>query len=259
MLTLLVSIPKRYSPSFFWHNEGMEIKGNFLDTVEDIMGLMAPSSGGAIPESNSEEYGQWLLFIQTKYEEASRRGFWRRLLTKGELSLTEGDVEALLPVNFQRPNGLYILYVDGVDVCDPDRLEDDQSIFVEMENDSDSADFGRWRVTFSTPIASTQTAPIWYFAAPPMPTTSSDKVLLPGDMIAYGALSEVFRTSSLEGSQDDARTEYENRFNVYLNMETIPARHEILKFVTNPRRVDYLQMAKSRYTSTRGTRVSRSI
>lgn len=242
----------------------MQIVGNYNETISDIMTLMAPSAGGAVPDADSEEYAQWLLFIQTKYEEASRRGFWRRLLKKSTLSLTEGDTEAYLPADFQRANGLYILYVDGVDLCDPDREPDDQAIFVEVDTNPFQVDgvtpntnFGKWRVTFTEPVAATQDAPIWYFCVPPKPTADTDKVLLPGDMIAFGALSEVFRTTNLEGSQDDARGEYENRLNTYLAMEMIPGRSEILTFVTNPRGADRLQIAKSRWTGSRGTRQSR--
>lgn len=236
----------------------MLIAGNYFETIGDVMALMAPSSGGVIPDADSDDYAQWLLFIQMKYEEASRRGFWRRLLKKSTVSLTAGVTEVLLPVDFQRANSLYIFYVDGVDLCDPDRELDDQSIFAEVETDSTSLNFGRWKLTFSTAIATTQTAPIWYYCTPPKPTASTDKILLPGDMIAFGALAEIFRTTNLEGSQDAAQQEYENRINTYLAMESIPARNELLTFVTNPRGVDRSAVAKNRYTTPRGDRVSRS-
>lgn len=243
----------------------MQNVGQFVSTVSDIMTLMAPSAGGAIPAVDSEEYAQWLSFIQIKYEEASKRGFWRRLLTKDVLPLTAGDTEAYLPVRFQRPNSLYIAYVDGVDVADPDRIPDGQSIFIEMDNDAFEEDgttpntnFGRWRITFTTEIAEDQDAPIWYFATPQKPVAADDKVILPGDMIAFGALSEVFRTTSLPGSQDDARIEYENRLSTYMNMETIPARHELLSFQTNPRRLDRTALARKQYT-VRPERVGRRL
>lgn len=235
----------------------MQTVGNYNETVSDIMTLMAPSAGGVVPDEGGEEFLQWLLFIQTKYEEASRRGFWRRLLKKSTLSLTEGDTEVLLPVDFQRANGLYILYVDEVDLCDPDREPDDQGIFAEVVTDHTDEDFGRWKLTFTEPVAATQSAPIWYFCVPPKPTEATDKLLLPGDMIAFGALSEVFRTTNLEGSQDDARAEYENRLNTYLAMEMIPPRNEILSFVTNPRGADRLRIARNRYTAPRSGRQSR--
>lgn len=243
----------------------MQIVGQYNETVSAIMGIMAPSAGGVIPDVNSEEYSQWLLFIQMKYEEASRRGFWRRLLKKSTLELSEGDTEVYLPVDFQRANGLYILYVDEVDLADPDREPDDQGIFAEVDTDpyeedgvTANANFGRWRLTFTEEIAADQEAPIWYFCTPPKPTEATDKIILPGDMVAFGALSEVFRTTNLEGSQDDARTEYENRLGTYLAMEMIPPRNELLKFVTNPSVIDRLTRARSRYTSPRSGRSGRS-
>lgn len=242
----------------------MLIVGQYNETVSAIMNLMAPSAGGVVPDVDSEEYAQWLLFIQMKYEEASRRGFWRRLLKKSTLTLTEGDTEVYLPVDFQRANGLYILYVDEVDLCDPDRVPDDQGIFAEIDTDvyeedgvTPNANFGRWRLTFTAEIEATQDAPIWYFCTPPKPTAATDKVLLPGDMIAFGALAEVFRTTNLEGSQDDARNEYENRISTYLAMEMIPPRNEILTFATNPSHIDRTVQARNRYSAPRGTRISR--
>ena len=232
-------------------------KQQVIETLSNVLSFMAPSLGGSVPSDNSDEYADWVRSIQTKYEEASRRGFWRRLLTKAELELTEGDTEVLLPINFQRANGLYILYVDGVDLADPDRELDDQDIWAEVINDPDDEDFGRWRLTFSKPVASTQTAPIWYFASPPIPNQASDKILLPGDMIAYGAMSEIFRHTNLEGSLDDARIEYENRLNTYLAMEEIPERHRLLTFTTNPQKINRSARAKSQYYSGRATRSNR--
>lgn len=243
----------------------MQIVNQYISTVSDIMNLMAPSAGGVVPDVDSEEYAQWLLFIQTKYEEASKRGFWRKLLKKGEIELTEGDTEVYLPVDFQRANSLYICYVDGADLCDPDREPDGQGIFAEMDTDpfeedgtTPNANFGKWKLTFSAAIAETQTAPIWYFCTPPKPVDATDKILLPGDMIAFGALSEVFRTTNLEGSQDDARTEFENRMLGYLALEMIPARNEILTFVTNPAGIDRLARARNRYSYPRSGRSGRS-
>jgi len=71
----------------------LELVGQFFGTVNDVMEIMAPNLGGTIPAVDSEEYAQWLIAIQMKYEEASRRGFWRRLLVKDDssLSLRTGD------------------------------------------------------------------------------------------------------------------------------------------------------------------------
>lgn len=235
----------------------MQEKTQFIETVSDVMKYMASFAGGVVPDENTDQYDNWLGYIQTKYEEASKRGFWRRLLTKDYLSLTAEDTEAYLPIRFQRPNSLYVLVVDGVDIADPDRVPDEQDIFVELDNDPDSVNYGKWKVSFKTPIATTQEALIWYFSTPPKPTASTDKILLPGDMVAYGALSEHFRSSHLVGSQDDARQEYENRINTYLATEMIPARHELVKFVTNPQQIDRLKKARNQY-AIRTDRLSRT-
>lgn len=228
-----------------------------ISTLGEALAFIAPSAGGAVPGDTTSEYADWVRFIQVKYEEASRRGFWRRLLTKTTLSLTAGDTSVLLPIRFQRANSLYICYVDGVDLGDPDRIPDDQDIFAEMINDPLDANFGRWRLTFSTAVVATQSAPFYYFATPPKPTATTDKLLLPGDMVAYGAMAEIFRTTNLEGSQDDARAEYENRLQNYLAMEMIPERNKMLSFTTNPREINRSLEARNRY-GVRPDRVGRS-
>lgn len=230
---------------------------NMFETVADVMNLMAPFAGGTVPTSTSTDYANWLRWIQEKYEESSRRGFWRRLLTKDTVSITANATTALLPVRFQRANSMYSFIVGEVDLADPDREADDQQIFTFLENDPTSVNFGRWRIDFKTAIATATTATIWYFATPPKPTSDTDKLLLPADMIAFGALIEHFRKASLPGSQDDSRIEYENRLNAYLAMEMIPGKHEILKFSTNPRTLDRLGVAKTRF-SIREERLNRS-
>lgn len=223
-----------------------------LGTLGEVMSFMAPNHGGTVPNEDSEEYTQWRTAIQLKQEEASRRGFWRRLLTKDTLFLREGDETVTLPIRFQRANALYIFaYTDSdgnqVDWADPDREPDGQSIITQMINDPEDSEYGYWQVIFNTPIETDMEITLWYFASPPKPVESTDQVLLPGDMIAFGAMSEVFRISNLSGSQDDARNEYENRLSNYLTLEMIPARNEILKFVTNPRRIDRTRLARAQY------------
>jgi hypothetical protein len=227
----------------------LQICPQFFGTVADIMAIIAPNKGGTIPDESSEEYGQWLLAIQLKYEEASRRGFWRRLLKMddGE-TLKAGDTSLTMPDDFQRANSLYIFAVNGIDLADPDRIPDGQSIFAQTITDPEDTDFGKWQLNFKKPIdADTSDVILWYWCTPPKPTTGSDPVLLPGDMIAFGAMVEIFRASNLQGSQDDAREEYENRINTYLGLESIPARNEILKFVTNPSHLDRTAKARMQY------------
>lgn len=229
----------------------------FFGTVADIMNIIAPNAGGSVPDENSEEFGQWLLAIQMKYEEASRRGFWRRLLTRDTIVLREDDTETSLPDRFQRANSLYIFAIkdsegNDVDWMDPDREPDGQQLYVEQVNDPDDDDFGKWKVTFREPITAAQAeeeAVIWYWATPPKPNANSDTLLLPGDMIAFGAMIEIFRSKNLPGSQDDARVEFENRLSTYLGMETIPPKNELLYFKTNPRGIDRTARARSQYTT----------
>jgi hypothetical protein len=223
-------------------------KTQVISTLGECMQFMAPANGGSIPDVNSDEYAQWQTAIQLKQEEASKRGFWRRLLTSDILQLRTGDTSVTLPTRFQRPNGLYSLVVDGVELCDPDRRDaDDQSILVEMINDPTDEEFGLWRVTFAVPTAADQDAPIYYFATPPTPVESTDKLILPGDMVAFGAMIELFRTSNLVGSEDDAKQEYENRLQTYLNMEMLPGRSELLTFTRNPSKKNFTRSARRQY------------
>lgn len=228
----------------------MLIVSQFFGTLGDIMSIIAPSAGGTIPAEDSEEYLQWKTAILMKYEEASRRGFWRRLLKKETgFSLRVGDTSVVMPDDFQRANSLYIFAVDDVDLADPDRIPDGQSIFVQSITDPEDEDFGKWQLNFEKPIETATTNVIlWYFATPPKPVASTDQVLLPGDMIAFGGMAEINRNKNLPGSQDDARTEYENRLATYLAMEMIPSRNELLKFETNPSHIDRTYRARLQYT-----------
>lgn len=230
----------------------MQVVNQVISTLADVMNFMAPNAGGAVPDANSEEYAQWRLAIQVKYEEAAKRGFWRRLLKKDTLSLREGDESVVLPSDFQRANALYIFPVAGEDLADPDRISTDsdpQSVFAQQITDPDDEDFGNWQLNFHKPIEDDEDVDFWYWAQPPKPVDPTDKLLLPGDMVAFGALSEIFRSTNLEGSQDDARIEYENRLNGYLALEMIPPRNELLAFMTNPQRIDRTGMARARYAN----------
>lgn len=237
----------------------MQITNQVIATLGDVMSFMAPNLGGTVPAVDSEEYNAWKLAIQVKYEEASRRGFWRRLLVKDTLTLTEGDETVTLPIQFQRPNALYILAVAGEDLADPDRVmdKDSQTVFTQQITDPDDDDFGLWQLNFNKPIEVDEEAVLWYWSLPPTPTEAEDKLLLPGDMIAFGAMSEIFRSTNLEGSQDDARIEYENRMNNYLALEMIPPRNELLTFSSNPGRINRTARARAQYQFGRN-RINRS-
>ena len=220
------------------------------------MDFMAPFAGGTVPQDGDTEYDEWVAWIQNKQEEYARRAFWRRCLTREEITLTDGDETVVLPDRFSRPNGLYMLIVtDSTDSTksvdwNENGNSDGQSIFIEMVNDIDSSDFGKWRMRFDNEIEETTTAVIWYFSQPPVPNALTDKILLPGDMIGYAALAEYYRQANQEGSQDKAEDDAENRFNEYLALEVIPDKSELLTNSENQAiRVDRLGKARGYYAS----------
>lgn len=218
-----------------------------IKTLADVFNFMKPFAGGSVPDENSEEYEEWLLWVQTRQEEFARRGFWRRLLTRVPITLL-GET-TLLPTKFHKHNGVYVLDVDGVDWADPDNTEG-RTIYVELDNDEDSDDYGQWQLRFPEAVASTS-AILWYFANPPKPTGATDILLLPGDLVGYGALIDYYHKANQEGSMDQAKEDAENRFAEYLSLEMIPPRYELLSFATrSSTRIDRLQIAKGYYYRT---------
>lgn len=217
-----------------------------IRTLGEVMNAMAPFAGGSTPDDTDQEFIDWKNWIINKQEEYARRAFWRRCLTREVIQINGETV--VLPDRFNRPNALFMLVVDGVDWNDtPNTAE--QSIFVEMINDPEDEDFGKWQMRFGTPLTEQKEAIIWYFANPPKPETLTDILLLPGDMIAYGALAEYFRTTGAEGSQDKAEEDAENRFSEYLSIEVIPDKSELIQFTVGNERTDYLKRARGYYTS----------
>ncbi len=199
----------------------------FLKTLGDVLNAMAPFAGGTVPLSGEEEYLQWLGWIKQKQEEYAVRGFWRRLLTREEI-IINGET-TVLPDRFHKPNGLYILDVEGVNYAD----EENPQVSVEMIGDIEDEDFGKWQMRFKTPLTSQKTAILWYFAAPPVPEDATDKLLLPGDMVMYAALGEYFRSIGMDGSQDKAEQDAESRFIEYISLEVIPPIYELLTTTKN--------------------------
>jgi hypothetical protein len=125
---------------------------------------------------------------------------------------------------------------------------DEQTIFVEMIGDPDDADFGKWQMRFDNAVEETTSAILWYFAMPPIPGATEDKLILPGDMIGFAALSEYFRQANQPGSQDDTKADAENRFAEYMALEVLPAKNELLSNRENQvTRVDRLVVARGYY------------
>jgi hypothetical protein len=222
-----------------------------IKTLSNVMDFMAPFAGGAVPDANSVDYANWVRWIGVKQEEYAVRGFWRRLLTKDTLTITKDKETTLLPDNFHKANGLYILDVNGVDWAEADN-EDEQRILVEMVVDPTDENFGKWQVRFNPIPTETVEATIWYFANPPRPTAPTDILILPGDMVGYGALIEHYRKSGAEGSMDKVEQDAENRFNTYLSLEMIPPKYELLRF-NGKTQINHLTVART-YYSTRTNR-----
>jgi len=200
----------------------------YLKTLGDILNAMSSFAGGTVPSQGEEEYNQWVGWVKQKQDEYAVRGFWRRLLTREETTIN-GET-TVLPDRFHKPNGLYVLDVDGVNYAD----EEKPLVSVEMINDPEDEDFSKWQMRFREPLASPKQAILWYFAAPPIPTEPTDKLLLPGDMIMYSALGEYFRSIGMDGSQDEAKMEAENRFIEYISLEVIPPIYELLTTTKEP-------------------------
>lgn len=227
----------------------LEIQSS-IRTVSEVMSMMAAFAGGSIPSSTDAEYLDWLRWIQQKQEEYARRAFWRRCLTRVEMTL-DGET-TLLPDRFHKPNGLYMVIVNGVDWMDADN-EDQQYVLVEMDNalyqedgTTPNANFGKWQMRFKDAPDSVD-AVVWYYANPPKPVATTDILLLPGDLVGYAALGEYYRTSGAEGSQDKAEADAEARFQEYLMLESIPGKNDLLRFERSNTKTDRLQEAKNRY------------
>lgn len=217
-----------------------------VQTLAEVLATMAPFAGGSLPNDDTQEYADWVRWVGQKQEEFARRAFWRRCLTREAINLTPGFV-TLLPTRFHKPNGLYMLIVDEEDWTDPEN-EAEQYVFVEMINDVTSVNYARWEMRFDKEITVSTPAILWYFSNPPKPVLTTDKLLLPGDMVAYSSLQEYFRTTGSEGSEDKVEQMAENRFQEYLGMEVIPSKEELLTHKQTPGRVDRLGRAKSYYT-----------
>lgn len=186
---------------------------------------MARYAGGSVPATTDTKYSDWVRSIQLGQEDAAKRGFWGRLLTKADLTITEDEETAVLPDDFHKRNGIFVLLVDGVDWNDP-KNSADQTLHVEMRLSD-----GKWIVRFTgfTPTADA-TGTLWYFYNPPVPEDEDDPLYLDGEMIMFYALIEYFRAKKQFGSLDDARLEYNNRFSELIGLEMLPSPHELLSW-----------------------------
>jgi len=225
-------------------------KGVLL-TVEDIMNFMASYLGGAIPATTDAEYTEWLTWIRLGQQDAANRGFWRRLLAPATLAITANAVYTALPSNFHKINGIYALFVNGVDWSRPNN-EDAITLFVQTNMTT-----AAWEVRYLPEGPTTaQSATLWYFFNPPIVATGTDIVFLDGEMIAFYAIKEYFRKLKQFGSMDDARIEYENRFKELLNLETLPSPQELKSWTSFQSHRNVNGMERSFYSGRSG-RVTR--
>lgn len=223
-----------------------------IQTLEEVLAMMAPFAGGSVPADDSTEYTDWIRWIGQKQEEYARRAFWRRCLTREEITLDTGFT-TVLPDRFHKPNGLYMLIVENdegvqVDWNEPDNV-DEQYILIEMINDPEDENFGKWQMRFDVELTEDKEAVIWYFSNPPKPASLTDKLLLPGDMVGYGSLQEYARTTGAEGSEDKFEELAENRFSEYISLEMIPDKKDLMTHAQSSIRIDRLQRAKNYYRS----------
>jgi len=201
-------------------------KKEILETLGDVLSSMAAFAGGSIPSETTVNYDQWVRWVQLSQYDACRRGFWARCLTKVNINIIANQDYVVLPDDFFKRNGIYVLNVNGEDWNSNGNDVNGSKQRLMVLKDSTN---GSWICKFIgfTPTENA-TGELWYFYNPPVPEDLTDELWLDGEMIMFGALKEYFRQSRQAGSQDDARLEYENRFNENLNLEMLPTPQELM-------------------------------
>jgi hypothetical protein len=195
-----------------------------INSLGQALTEMAKYAGGSVPSASDAQYTEWVTWLNQGQEDAAERGFWGRLLTKGTLVIEEDDEIATLPEDFHKRNGIYVLGVDDVDWAES-RNTAGQKLYVNKNSD------GEWVVNFIgfTPEEEA-TGTLWYFRHPGILEDEDDKFILDGKMCVFYALTEYFRQAGELGSLDDARAEYNNRFEEGLGLEMIPTPQELLSW-----------------------------
>jgi hypothetical protein len=217
-----------------------------IHDLGDALQFMARYAGGSVPASTDTQYEEWLGWLNEGLEFSAERGFWSRLLTKSTLTITAGQSSADLPSDFHKRQGIYVLEVDGIDWNEPNN-SDGQKLFVNENSD------GEWVVNFLgfTP-EETSTGILWYFRHPGILSDATDVLVLDGKMTGYYALTEYFRQAGEVGSQDDARAEYNNRFDENLSLDMLPSKQELLSWVPYYQFANQPSNEKAYYTRGRG-------
>ena len=196
-----------------------------IATLLDGLTEMAKYAGGTVPQESDPQYQEWVGWLSDGQEDQAERGFWSRLLTKAEeIDITTDEDTIILPDDFHKRNGIGAFGVDEVDWSEPNN-EVNQTLFVTKNED------GEWVCTFRgfTPTEDT-TAELWYFRHPGILAEPDDLFILDGKASVFYALTEYFRQAGELGSLDDARNEYNNRFDEALGKEMIPTPQELLAY-----------------------------
>ncbi len=193
-----------------------------IDTLGAGLAEIAKYAGGSVPQTTDSQYEEWVGWLTSGQEDAAERGFWGRLLTPVDFTVTGGNTKDTLPEDFHKRNGIFVLDVNGIDWNEANN-PDGQKLFVNKNSDAE------WEVHYRgfTP-EETVTAKLWYFRHPGILTEESDPFILDGKMCTYYGLAEYFRQAGELGSLDDARAEYNNRFEEGLGNEMLPSPQELL-------------------------------
>lgn len=221
---------------------------NAITTVQGILEYVSSFVGGAIPDTDTDEYAEIIRWIQLGQQDMANRGFWRRLLTKADLSIVTDAETTNLPDNFYKVNGIYALFVDDVDWNEAGN-EDEIRIFVETNPTT-----GAWRIRWlPDPPTASSTGELWYFYNPPIIAEAADYIILDGEAIGFYVLKEYYRKLKQFGSLDDARIEYENRVNNLLSLEMLPSKQELSSFKSFQSQRGLRTIGRANYVS-RGNR-----
>lgn len=195
-----------------------------IATLQDGLQEMSKFAGGTIPQTSDQQYADWVSWINQGQEDQADRGFWSRLLTSVDFDIVAGEPTLPLPDDFHKRNGIYVLNVNNVDWAEANN-KDGQKLFVNIDEDS------AWNVTFMGYVPTEDvTAKLWYFRHPLILADPTDRFVLDGKTSVFYALTEYFRQAGELGSLDDARAEYNNRFDELLSLEMLPTQQELLSF-----------------------------
>lgn len=218
-----------------------------LNTLGDVLSWMAVYAGGSVPSTTDPNYANWVRWIGLGQEDAAKRTFWRRFLIPKVITITADSDTLILPDDFNKINGVYVLNVNGVNWAAPNN-DDGQRIWVYMDPVT-----GTYKLKFIgfTPTETVTDAVLWYYYNPPTPEDEADIMFLDGEMCGFYALKEYFRRNKQMGSMDDARIEYENRFEGATDLEVIPSPQELISMTSYQKYLNQSPSEKQFYTGRR--------